>query len=51
MIWLSEYIDFFMENLLRLGYEKILLLDSVNFRRDYPRLMFVVAEVVVKLSI
>jgi len=36
MIWLSEYRDFFMQNLLRIGYEKILLLASVNLWGDYP---------------
>jgi hypothetical protein len=35
MIWLSEYFDFFMQNLLRIGYEKILLLTSIIFRGDY----------------
>jgi hypothetical protein len=35
MIWLSEYFDFFMQNLLRIGYEKILLFASVNLREDY----------------
>jgi hypothetical protein len=40
-IWLSLYLDFFMQNLLRLVYEKILLLNSVNFRGDYQCLHFV----------
>jgi len=35
MIWLSEYLDFFMQNLLRIDYEKILLLTSVIYRGDY----------------
>ncbi|MFD1592778.1 transposase [Alteromonas oceani] len=35
MIWLSVNFDFFMQNLLRIGYEKILLLTSVIFRGDY----------------
>ena len=36
MIWLSGNFDVFMQNLLRLWYEKILLLTSVIFRGDYP---------------
>jgi hypothetical protein len=35
MIWLSVNFDVFMQNLLRLWYEKILLLTSVNLRGDY----------------
>src|SRR5690554_5519652 len=34
-IWLSLYLDFFMQNLLHTVYEKILLMNSVNFRGDY----------------
>ncbi len=36
MIWLSVNFDVFIVNLLRLCYEKILLLTSVNLRGDYP---------------
>ena len=36
MIWLSVNFDVFIKNLLRLSYEKILLLTSVNLRGDYP---------------
>jgi hypothetical protein len=35
MIWLSVNFDVFILNLLRLCYEKILLLTSVNLRGDY----------------
>jgi hypothetical protein len=34
-IWLSVKRDVFMQNLLRLDYEKILLLTSAIFRGDY----------------
>lgn len=43
MIWLSEYFDFFIQNLLRLDYEKILLLTSAIFRGDYHLAAFVSA--------
>ena len=33
---LSEYLDFFMQNLLRIDYENILLKTSVNLWGDYP---------------
>ncbi len=36
MIWLSVNFDVFIKNLLRLWYEKILLLTSVNLWGDYP---------------
>ncbi|CSE50660.1 Uncharacterised protein [Shigella sonnei] len=35
MIWLSVNFDVFIKNLLRLWYEKILLLTLVNLRGDY----------------
>jgi len=35
-IWLSLNLDVFMQNLLRLVYEKILLLSSAIIRGDYP---------------
>ncbi len=35
MIWLSVNFDVFIKNLLRLWYEKILLLTSVNLWGDY----------------
>ncbi|TQO81720.1 hypothetical protein, partial [Vibrio cholerae] len=35
-IWLSVNFDVFIKNLLRLWYEKILLLTSVNLWGDYP---------------
>src|SRR5690554_4541502 len=35
-IWLSLYLDFFMQNLLHIVYEKILLMNSVIIRGDYP---------------
>jgi hypothetical protein len=34
MIWLSEYLDCFTPNRLRLFYEKILLLESIKFREN-----------------
>ncbi|TQP81844.1 hypothetical protein FLL89_12690, partial [Vibrio cholerae] len=34
--WLSVNFDVFIKNLLRLWYEKILLLTSVNLWGDYP---------------
>ncbi|TQQ68834.1 hypothetical protein FLL82_16720 [Vibrio cholerae] len=37
MIWLSVNFDVFIKNLLRLWYEKILLLTSVNLWGDYPK--------------
>jgi hypothetical protein len=37
VIWLSVYFDFFMQNFLLKGYEKILLLAAVIFRGDYQR--------------
>jgi hypothetical protein len=36
-IWLSLYRDFFMQNLLLLYYEKIILLMSAIYRGDYLR--------------
>jgi len=36
MIWLSLNLDFFMQNLLRIGYEKILLFTPAIFWGDYP---------------
>ena len=39
MIWLSVNFDVFIKNLLRLSYEKILLLTSVNLRGDYRSLL------------
>jgi len=41
MIWLSEYFDFFMQNLLRVDYEKILLITSVIFRGGLPLVLLV----------
>ncbi|MDO8417538.1 MAG: hypothetical protein Q7S87_15130, partial [Agitococcus sp.] len=35
MIWLSLNFDVFMQNLLRLSYEKILLFKEVIYRDDY----------------
>src|SRR5690554_1785893 len=35
MIWLSVYREFFMQNLLRIHYEKIVLLSTATFRGDY----------------
>src|SRR5690606_39106809 len=35
-IWLSVKRDFFMQNLLRIAYEKILLLSNATSRGDYP---------------
>jgi hypothetical protein len=35
MIRLSEYLDFFMQNLLRIDYENILLKTSGNLWGDY----------------
>ena len=35
MIRLSEYLDFFMQNLLRIDYENILLKTSANLWGDY----------------
>src|SRR5690554_4150513 len=39
-IWLSLYLDFFMQNLLHIVYEKILLMNSVIIRGDYPAQRF-----------
>ena len=54
MIWLSVNFDVFIKNLLRLSYEKILLLTSVNLRGDYPALLgtarFALNSVSVKAS-
>ena len=36
MIWLSVNRDFFMWNLLRKRYEKVLLLSTANLWGDYP---------------
>src|SRR5690554_595961 len=38
-IWLSLYLDFFMQNLLHIVYEKILLMNSVIIRGDYPAIV------------
>ena len=38
MIWLSLNFDVFMQNLLRLSYEKILLFKEVIYRDDYLRI-------------
>ena len=35
-IWLSLYLDRFMQNLLRLVYEKILLMTPMDFRGGLP---------------
>ena len=44
MIRLSEYLDFFMQNLLRIDYENILLKTSANLWGDYREASFYIVE-------
>jgi hypothetical protein len=48
MIRLSEYLDFFMQNLLRIDYENILLKTSANLWGDYrpPGLILLLIKMV-----